>query len=71
MLDFINENSILIYKEYQGNISNSYVWIILNENISGTTVYNEVIDDIQYRFLFKYWWFVSTTETRKHFQNLC
>ena len=47
MIDLLENNSVLICKEYQENIANNYVIILVTSNSSVTAVYNKVIDNIQ------------------------
>ena len=54
MLDFTMDNSVLIYKDNRGNISNNHVIIVVTFKIPVTVVYNEVIANIQYQLFLLY-----------------
>ena len=54
MLVFLKENSVFIYKENHKMLPTSMLVFLATSKVSVNTVYNEVIDDIQYQVLFTY-----------------
>ena len=71
MLELLKYNKNLAYNEHQEKPPTTILSLIVSSNISVTTIYNEVIGNIQCWFIFKPWVLVYKNKTRKYYQHLC